>query len=146
MATDAAGTGLIENYIAGKRAPSRSGRAQDVYNPATGRVIGRTGLSSAADVDLAVRAAKAAFPAWSQTPVGSLRCPMGPSRFLAKRRSFAAIRAKTGNPYHWLNPHTGGQATAASTASTAPFSGAPAPSSTTPAFSLCFLILTHCVY
>jgi len=39
----------------------------DVENPATEQVCGRIALGSAADVDLAVSAARHAFPAWSQT-------------------------------------------------------------------------------
>ena len=40
-----------------------------VYNPATAEVIEHVPLSGAAEVDAAVRAALAAFDAWSQTPV-----------------------------------------------------------------------------
>ncbi|GLR26757.1 methylmalonate-semialdehyde dehydrogenase (acylating) [Limnobacter litoralis] len=39
-----------------------------VYNPATGEVRGAVGMSTRADVDKAVAAAKAAFPAWSNMP------------------------------------------------------------------------------
>ena len=39
----------------------------DVENPATEETAGRIALGSAADVDLAVAAAKRAFPAWSRT-------------------------------------------------------------------------------
>jgi malonate-semialdehyde dehydrogenase (acetylating)/methylmalonate-semialdehyde dehydrogenase len=41
----------------------------DVYNPAEGSVISRVPLSSRDDVDRAVEAAKAAFPAWSTLPI-----------------------------------------------------------------------------
>ena len=40
-----------------------------VINPATGREIGRIQWASTAEVDRAVRAAQAAFPAWRETPV-----------------------------------------------------------------------------
>jgi malonate-semialdehyde dehydrogenase (acetylating)/methylmalonate-semialdehyde dehydrogenase len=40
-----------------------------VINPATGGELGRVPLSSAAEVDEAVRAASAALPAWRRTPV-----------------------------------------------------------------------------
>jgi malonate-semialdehyde dehydrogenase (acetylating) / methylmalonate-semialdehyde dehydrogenase len=43
----------------------------DVHNPAVGDVIGRTPLSTAADVDAAVQAAAQAFPAWRDTPVNA---------------------------------------------------------------------------
>ncbi len=61
-------TTQIAHYIAGTRASGSSTRAQDVTNPATGAVTGRVSLASAADVDTAVAAAQAAFPAWSDTP------------------------------------------------------------------------------
>ena len=40
-----------------------------MHNPATGDVIAKTPLSTGADVDAAVAAAKKAFPAWRDTPV-----------------------------------------------------------------------------
>jgi len=40
-----------------------------VFNPSTGEVIGAVPLAGAAEVDTAVRAAHAAFPAWAETPV-----------------------------------------------------------------------------
>ncbi|MDQ6738579.1 MAG: aldehyde dehydrogenase family protein, partial [Gemmatimonadota bacterium] len=58
----------IENYIAGSVAVS-DGPALDVFDPSTGSVISRVPLSGAREVDAAVKAAKAAFPAWSATPI-----------------------------------------------------------------------------
>ena len=58
----------IPHFIAGRRADGASSRTQDVTNPATGAVTGRVHLAGAADVDSAVAAAKAAFPAWADTP------------------------------------------------------------------------------
>jgi len=80
---DAAGTeiGAIGNIIGGQRRPGGSGRVQDVFNPATGRVTGRVALSSAADVNAAVAAAAQAFPAWSETP--PIRRARYMNRFLA---------------------------------------------------------------
>ena len=43
--------------------------ALDVYNPSEGSVISRVPLSSHREVDRAVESAKAAFPAWSSTPI-----------------------------------------------------------------------------
>ena len=43
--------------------------ALDVYNPSEGNVISRVPLSSHREVDRAVESAKAAFPAWSATPI-----------------------------------------------------------------------------
>ncbi len=58
----------IGHHIGGRNAPGRSARSQDVFNPATGAVTGRVALANAAEVDAAVSAAKAAFPAWGDTP------------------------------------------------------------------------------
>jgi malonate-semialdehyde dehydrogenase (acetylating)/methylmalonate-semialdehyde dehydrogenase len=45
-----------------------SGRSQDVFNPATGRVVRQVALASRATVESAIAAAEAAFPAWRDTP------------------------------------------------------------------------------
>ena len=58
----------IENCIAGSVGVS-DGPALDVFDPSTGSVISRVPLSGANEVDAAVRAAQAAFPAWSATPI-----------------------------------------------------------------------------
>jgi aldehyde dehydrogenase (NAD+) len=47
--------------INGERCEPAGGSYDDVINPATGEVIGRAAMGSAADVDLAVKAARAAF-------------------------------------------------------------------------------------
>ena len=48
----------------------RDGReTEPVYDPATGEVIAETPLSTAEDVDRAVKKAQEAFPGWSSTPV-----------------------------------------------------------------------------
>jgi malonate-semialdehyde dehydrogenase (acetylating)/methylmalonate-semialdehyde dehydrogenase len=61
-------TAEIGHYINGRQVASTSGRRQAVYNPATGAVARELVLASAAEVDAAVAAAKAAFPAWADTP------------------------------------------------------------------------------
>src|SRR5215207_4405430 len=59
----------VRNFVGG-RWEERDGReTEPVYDPATGRVIAQTPLSSREDVDRAVKAAEAAFPEWSATPV-----------------------------------------------------------------------------
>ena len=58
----------LAHFIGGQRAGGASERAQDVFNPATGAVTGRVALAGRADVDAAVAAARAAFPAWADTP------------------------------------------------------------------------------
>ncbi len=59
----------LKNYIAGEWVESRAERYDEIPNPATGEVMSRVPLSTKDDVDAAVQAAKAAFPAWSDTPV-----------------------------------------------------------------------------
>ncbi|WP_029040586.1 CoA-acylating methylmalonate-semialdehyde dehydrogenase [Cucumibacter marinus] len=69
MADGLARTGyVIDNVIGGKRAPSGSGRKAGIFNPATGAEIGELHLSSVAEVDAAVQAAKDALPGWAKTP------------------------------------------------------------------------------
>ncbi len=58
----------IGHFIDGKVTPGSSGRHGDVYNPATGKVSGRVAFASRSEVDAAVSAAAAAFPAWAATP------------------------------------------------------------------------------
>jgi len=61
----------LDNFIGGRWVDARATDFFDVHNPAVGDVIGRTPLSSAADVDAAVQAATRAFPAWRDTPVNA---------------------------------------------------------------------------
>ena len=61
-------TTSIGHYIHGKGTPGQGQRSQGVTNPATGAVTGQVHLGSAADVNAAVAAAAAAFPAWAETP------------------------------------------------------------------------------
>ncbi|MFP5399516.1 MAG: CoA-acylating methylmalonate-semialdehyde dehydrogenase [Gammaproteobacteria bacterium] len=58
----------VGHWIAGRAEAGRSARRQDVFNPATGRVARQVVLGDADDVRAAVAAARAAFPAWSDTP------------------------------------------------------------------------------
>lgn len=56
-------------YINGEWVPSTGTGMIDVINPATEEVMGRIPDGTAEDVDRAAKAAAAAFPAWSQTPL-----------------------------------------------------------------------------
>lgn len=58
----------IQHYINGARTSAGSTRKQDVTNPATGEVTGQVLLAEVEDVNQAVAAAQAAFPAWADTP------------------------------------------------------------------------------
>ena len=56
---------LLDNYIAGSwTAPTDATGELDVINPASGETLARVPLSGAADLDAAVRAARAALPDW----------------------------------------------------------------------------------
>lgn len=58
----------IAHYIHGRLTAGKSGRTQNVTNPASGAVTGQVALANAAEVDAAVQSAAAAFPAWSALP------------------------------------------------------------------------------
>jgi malonate-semialdehyde dehydrogenase (acetylating) / methylmalonate-semialdehyde dehydrogenase len=57
----------IGHFIGGKPRAGESGRAADVFNPATGAVTGRVALASDAEVGAAVAAAQKAFRPWAET-------------------------------------------------------------------------------
>jgi len=61
---------LVRNYVDGKWRVSPASDQLPVINPATGERIGTVPLSSAGEVDEAVRAAATAFPSWRRVPVG----------------------------------------------------------------------------
>ncbi len=58
----------FHHVIAGNERPSQSGRALDVFDPATGRVYAQVAAGDACDAGDAIAAAQAAFPAWSALP------------------------------------------------------------------------------
>jgi malonate-semialdehyde dehydrogenase (acetylating) / methylmalonate-semialdehyde dehydrogenase len=62
-------TRLLDNYVDGRWTPATATEALDVTNPAIGAVLARVPLSSAADLNAAVRAARAALPAWRAVSV-----------------------------------------------------------------------------
>jgi malonate-semialdehyde dehydrogenase (acetylating)/methylmalonate-semialdehyde dehydrogenase len=55
-------------WINGRNQAATSKRQGPVMNPATGAVVRQVPFCNADDIDAAVRAAKAAFPAWRRTP------------------------------------------------------------------------------
>ena len=59
----------ISNFINGKSTPSNSPRTIDVISPLDGNHLSTVPLSTMADLDDAVNAAKKAFPAWSRMPI-----------------------------------------------------------------------------
>jgi malonate-semialdehyde dehydrogenase (acetylating) / methylmalonate-semialdehyde dehydrogenase len=65
---------IIHHVIGGRRTAGSGTRFSDVFNPATGQVARQVALGTRADVDAAVAAASAAFPAWSgQSPLSRAR-------------------------------------------------------------------------
>ena len=67
---------VIKNYINDEWVDAESDVTGDVWNPATGEKIAVVPYGNRADVDKAVAAAKAAFPAWRKTP------PLSRARYL----------------------------------------------------------------
>src|SRR6476620_2615673 len=59
--------GTVRNFIGGAFV-NADGTLIDVHAPATGEVIARTPLSTAAALDAAVEAAKRALPSWAAMP------------------------------------------------------------------------------
>jgi malonate-semialdehyde dehydrogenase (acetylating)/methylmalonate-semialdehyde dehydrogenase len=74
LATPPTGTGAqttdrVHHWINGAPRPGTSGRSGPVYNPATGELARQVDFASVEEVDAAVAAAKAAFPAWRATSI-----------------------------------------------------------------------------
>ena len=59
----------LGHFIGGRQVVPAAGRNSDIFNPASGTVIATLALAAPAEVDAAVRAAAAAYPAWAATPV-----------------------------------------------------------------------------
>jgi malonate-semialdehyde dehydrogenase (acetylating) / methylmalonate-semialdehyde dehydrogenase len=55
-------------YYAGGWKTSKTGTYMDCFDPSTGQVIAQAPQCTAGEVEEAVQAAKAAFPAWAETP------------------------------------------------------------------------------
>jgi malonate-semialdehyde dehydrogenase (acetylating)/methylmalonate-semialdehyde dehydrogenase len=77
---------VLDLWIDGRRTPGKGGRSGEVYDPATGEVIRRVPFASAAEVDAAVAAARAALPGWRETP------PVRRARVLARFRELLEAR------------------------------------------------------
>src|SRR5215470_5866460 len=63
------GVRTYQNFINGKWEPAASGKTFPVYDPSSEEVIAHVAAAEAADIDLAVRTARAAFDSgpWAQT-------------------------------------------------------------------------------
>ncbi|TFW34172.1 CoA-acylating methylmalonate-semialdehyde dehydrogenase [Massilia horti] len=69
---------IISHYINGRQVDTASGRHAPVFNPAIGEPCAKVALGTPGEVDAAVAAARAAFPAWAATP------PLARARVLFK--------------------------------------------------------------
>lgn len=77
---------IVRNYINGEWADVKGKDGNDVFNPATGEVIGRVNYSTADEVNAAVAAAKAAYPEWRATP------PVTRARYMFKLKTILEER------------------------------------------------------
>jgi malonate-semialdehyde dehydrogenase (acetylating)/methylmalonate-semialdehyde dehydrogenase len=68
--------GRVKNFIDGEWVDSEAKETSQIRNPALDIVIGEVPMSTDAEVDAAVRSAKAAFPEWRRTP------PVSRARYL----------------------------------------------------------------
>jgi len=85
--------GRVSHWIGGRLVEGTSGRHGPVYDPATGRQAKWVDFASADEVDAAVAAAAAAFPAWRATSLSKRTEIMFKIRNLvdARRRELAAF-------------------------------------------------------
>ncbi|SDZ35934.1 aldehyde dehydrogenase family protein, partial [Herbiconiux ginsengi] len=60
---------VVNHWIGGQAFVSTSGRTAPVYDPARGVQTKNVALANGAEIDAAVAAAKAAFPAWRDTSI-----------------------------------------------------------------------------
>ena len=60
---------IMKPYIGGEWINSESQKYTTIYDPSTGKPIAQVPQCTAAEVEKAIAAAKAAFPAWKNTPV-----------------------------------------------------------------------------
>ena len=72
-------------WIGGRPVDAHSAASGDVMNPTTGQVARRVPFADASDVDRAVQAAAAAYPAWRATP------PLRRARILTRFRELLSL-------------------------------------------------------
>ncbi|MCB0422760.1 MAG: aldehyde dehydrogenase [Bdellovibrionales bacterium] len=93
----------ILNFIDGKHQPSVTGELLDNFHPATGKVSSKVVNSHHEDVELAVQAAKKAFPLWSKMSAkdrAEILIEIG-ERLKARSQEFAELESyDQGKPVH----------------------------------------------
>jgi malonate-semialdehyde dehydrogenase (acetylating) / methylmalonate-semialdehyde dehydrogenase len=77
----------ITHWIGGKPWTGPAGSTGEIYNPATGQVTGTVDFGSVAEIDAAVEAAAAAFPAWRETSLVKRAAVMFAFRELVRQHS-----------------------------------------------------------
>ena len=77
----------LSHWIGGRTVAGEGNRLGDVFDPSTGARARQVPFATSTEVDAAVRAAAAAFPAWSRTP------PVVRARVLFRFRELAEARA-----------------------------------------------------
>lgn len=95
-------------YINGKWVQPQGRKTLDVINPATEEPFATISLGTAADVDQAAKAARAAFPAWSQTTVAE--------RIAVIEKIIAGMKARSAELATAISNEMGAPMTLASTA------------------------------
>ena len=82
----------FHHYIGGAFVASSSGKTFDVINPARDVVLAKVPEGTVQDIDAAVKAARAAFPAWSKSP-GHVRAQYlyALARQVQKRERFLSV-------------------------------------------------------
>lgn len=59
----------VQNYVNGSFVDASSTKTMQIISPLDGKLLSTVPMSTAADLDTAVKAAKAAFKIWSKTPI-----------------------------------------------------------------------------
>ena len=101
---DATITVRTDIFVNGEWIESSGTQMIDVINPATEKTIAKVVRGTPDDVDLAAKAAAAAFPAWSRTPVGERARLLGRLADLIEARSEELTRliiSEVGTPIHF---------------------------------------------
>ncbi|MDQ2930517.1 MAG: aldehyde dehydrogenase family protein [Gemmatimonadota bacterium] len=84
--------GEFSHFIGGEWVAPRSGERFESMDPSTGKSLGRVAQGSAEDVNAAVRAARAAYPAWAAlTPHARARYLYALARTVQKHSRFLAV-------------------------------------------------------
>ena len=60
---------MMQPFINGQFVNSKTDKFADAYNPSTGETIAKVPICTKEEVESAIQSAKAAFPAWAETPV-----------------------------------------------------------------------------